>query len=219
MRAKGGLIYMSGSGADETISDYGMDGRKLYPHSCFAGVFPANLSEVFPWCSFYYGTQRAYLMKEELTGGAHGIETRCARARRQWRHRARALPREVAMSRTSSVFFSLLQMRARARETDPFLDPKVVQEYLWLTHTLKNSDYKMPVAKYMRDNDFPNAWKEKKGFGGHKRMIARTTITEMSLPGSGPGPPAARLAQRRTATGRHRHSRAHMLPLRRNQPR
>ena len=143
VRAKGGLIYMSGSGADETISDYGMDGRKLHPHSCFGGVFPANLSQLFPrWtspeCSFYYGTQRAYLMKEELTGGAHGIETRY-----------------------------------------PFLDPKVVQEYLWLTHTLKNSDYKMPVSQYMRDHDFPNAWKQKKGFGGHKNMVAKTTITEM----------------------------------------
>eukprot|EP00966_Prymnesium_polylepis_P156149 3607659-Prymnesium_polylepis.2 len=53
-----------------------MDGVKLFPHSCFAGVFPANLSDIFPWCSFYKGSQRAYLMKEELTAGAHGVEGR-----------------------------------------------------------------------------------------------------------------------------------------------
>lgn len=123
VRDRGGLIYLSGSGADETINDYGLKGKKIFPHSCFAGVFPANLSTIFPWCSFYGGTQRAYLMKEELVGGAHGIESRY-----------------------------------------PFLDPYVVQENLWLTHTLKNSEYKRPVADFLRKHSFPNMWGRKAGF-------------------------------------------------------
>ena len=129
MRQRGGLIYRAGSGADEIISDYSRNGTKLYCHSCFNGRFPANLSELWPqWtsrkCAFYYGTQRMYLMKEELAGGAHGIEARY-----------------------------------------PFLDPEVVQEYLWLTHDVKNSEYKRPVADFLRRHDFPNFWGKKVGFG------------------------------------------------------
>lgn len=124
VRSRGGLIYLSGSGADETISDYGMHGKRIFTQSCFAGVFPENLTAIFPWCNFYHGTQRAYLMKEELTGGAHGIETRY-----------------------------------------PFLDPNVVQEYLWLTAETKNSEYKRPVADFLRIYDFPNMYSVKAGFG------------------------------------------------------
>jgi len=85
VRQRGGLIYISGSGADEIISDYAINGRKVFPHSNFAGIFPSNLSTIFPrfnqlakakWQSFFLGSQRDYLMKEELTGGAHGIESR-----------------------------------------------------------------------------------------------------------------------------------------------
>ncbi|KAJ1450044.1 nucleophile aminohydrolase [Pelagophyceae sp. CCMP2097] len=120
VRKRGGLIYLSGSGADETISDYAMGGRPIAPSSCFRGVWPEDLGSIFPWCNFYYGKQRAYLIKEELTGGAHGIETRC-----------------------------------------PFLDIDVVQEYLWLSRAVKNSEYKRPVADYLRsggDEPFLNAW-------------------------------------------------------------
>ena len=46
----------------------------------------------------------------------------------------------------------------------PFLDPHVVQEYLWLTADLKNSEYKRPVADYLRVGAFPNHWKAKIGF-------------------------------------------------------
>jgi len=43
-RPRGGLVYLSGSGADEIISDYAMNGIKLFAHSCFGGTFPSNLS-------------------------------------------------------------------------------------------------------------------------------------------------------------------------------
>ncbi|CAE8601256.1 unnamed protein product, partial [Polarella glacialis] len=76
VRQRGILVYLSGTGADEVISDYGHGGRKFFPHSSFGGLFPEELSEVFPWPSFFLGTQRDYLMKEELVAGAHGIEGR-----------------------------------------------------------------------------------------------------------------------------------------------
>jgi len=47
------LVYFSGTGADEIISDYGFGGKKLTPHSSFGGLFPRNLSSVFPWYNFF----------------------------------------------------------------------------------------------------------------------------------------------------------------------
>lgn len=70
------LIYLSGSGADETISDYGFNKVKHYGHSTIGGYFPDDLSKVFPWKNFFGNTQRAYLMKEETVTGAWGIEGR-----------------------------------------------------------------------------------------------------------------------------------------------
>lgn len=72
----GHKIYISGSGADEIISDYGFAGKKIFGHSNFGGLFPENLESVFPWPSFYGSTMRAYLDKEEYIAGSHGIETR-----------------------------------------------------------------------------------------------------------------------------------------------
>jgi asparagine synthetase B (glutamine-hydrolysing) len=69
-------VYLSGSGADEIYSDYGFMGKKIYSHSHFGGLFKERLQEHFPWPSFFGSTMRAYLMKEELVGGAFGIEAR-----------------------------------------------------------------------------------------------------------------------------------------------
>lgn len=75
-RQNNSLICISGSGADEIISDYGFGGRPIYQHSNFGGHWPDNLSNIFPWASFYGSTQQAYIRKEEAIGGAYGIETR-----------------------------------------------------------------------------------------------------------------------------------------------
>ena len=75
-RQKNNIIYLTGSGADEIISDYGWNGIKHYRHSTIGGKFPKNLEEIFPWRNFFMNTQRAYLMKEEYTSGTHGIEGR-----------------------------------------------------------------------------------------------------------------------------------------------
>jgi len=73
---EGYRIYLSGQGADEIISDYGHNGRKIYNHSSFGGKFPEDLNGFWPWHSFYDGTQIKYLNKEEYIAGHYGIETR-----------------------------------------------------------------------------------------------------------------------------------------------
>ncbi len=46
----------------------------------------------------------------------------------------------------------------------PYLDKQVVQEFLWLTPHLKNSDYKAPLTKYMEENNYPFDKELKVGF-------------------------------------------------------
>ena len=69
-------IYFSGQGADEIISDYGFNGKRIYKHSQFGGKFPNTLEGFWPWHSFWDGTQIQYLNKEEYIAGHFGIETR-----------------------------------------------------------------------------------------------------------------------------------------------
>ena len=77
-------ILLSGSGADEIYSDYGMYGRALSRSSCFGGKWPDNLNDILSndpeddviWKSFYHFTQRDYLAKEEIISGLYGIEGR-----------------------------------------------------------------------------------------------------------------------------------------------
>jgi asparagine synthetase B (glutamine-hydrolysing) len=121
-------IYLSGQGADEIISDYGFNGKKIYPHSSFGGLFPQNLNTFFPWHSFFDGTQIQYLNKEEYIAGHYGIETRY-----------------------------------------PFLDKYLVQEFLWLDFSLKNSKYKSVLNEYLTQNQFPFS-EEKIGFNVLKNL-------------------------------------------------
>jgi asparagine synthetase B (glutamine-hydrolysing) len=74
--AKKQRVYLSGQGGDEIYSDYGYNGKKFYKHSQFGGKFPKDLAQIFPWRSFYGGTQLSYLSKEENVSGLHGIEGR-----------------------------------------------------------------------------------------------------------------------------------------------
>lgn len=75
-RRGGELVNLSGSGADEIMSDYGFAGRKFFYHSEFGGLFPEDLTKLFPWKKFYGDTQRSYLFKEEYILGRHGLEGR-----------------------------------------------------------------------------------------------------------------------------------------------
>jgi asparagine synthetase B (glutamine-hydrolysing) len=71
-------VLLSGSGADEIISDYAVDGVATASLSCFGGRTPADLAApgFFPWCNYFERTQRNLLLREEIVAGAHGIEAR-----------------------------------------------------------------------------------------------------------------------------------------------
>ena len=45
----------------------------------------------------------------------------------------------------------------------PFLDKDVVQEFLWLSHDLKNKNYKAPLKKYLEILKYPFDLNKKKG--------------------------------------------------------
>lgn len=78
-------IVLSGSGADEIMSDYSLNGNWLSNQTCFGGVFPNDLSIIFPkncvdknciWKNFYYSVQELYISKEESLTGGFGMEGR-----------------------------------------------------------------------------------------------------------------------------------------------
>lgn len=75
-KLEGIKINLSGQGADEIISDYGFNEKKIYKQSCFGGLFPKKLENIFPWCNFWDGTQIQYLNAQEYVAGSYGIETR-----------------------------------------------------------------------------------------------------------------------------------------------
>jgi asparagine synthetase B (glutamine-hydrolysing) len=122
-RQDGYKVCLSGGGADEIISDYGIEGHRIFPQSNFGGKFPEDLRSIFPWASFYGSSMESYMMKEEYVGGAYGIETRY-----------------------------------------PFLDKKVVQEFLNLDISLKNTHYKSAIYEYLTRNEVPFAHCSKIGF-------------------------------------------------------
>ena len=126
---EGYKIYLSGQGADEIISDYGFQGRKIYNHSNFGGLFPNKLEDIFPWEGFFKGTQVRYLNKEEYVAGSHGIETRY-----------------------------------------PFLDTKLVQEFLWLSPELKNKQYKSSLDAYLTKEKYPFEKGIKVGFRANSNL-------------------------------------------------
>ena len=70
-------IFLSGTGCDEIIGDYYIkDHYNTDPSTCFKGIFPINLKDIFPWKNFYNGTMRKYLTKDEYIIGCLGLETR-----------------------------------------------------------------------------------------------------------------------------------------------
>ena len=122
-KKEGKKVYLSGSGSDEIFSDYGFNGEKKFLHSNFGGLFPDDLSTIFPWASFYGSTMVSYLAKEEYVAGSYGIETRY-----------------------------------------PYLDKYVVQEFLWLDSSLKNSKYKSVLDDYLTTSEYPFEPNIKRGF-------------------------------------------------------
>ena len=77
-REEGRLVMLSGSGADETSTDYGFNGVRLSDSSEWGGYWPDDetLSHLFPWGNFFGGTNANYLGREERVTGVYGIEGR-----------------------------------------------------------------------------------------------------------------------------------------------
>ena len=123
-------VILSGSGADEIISDYGFNGEKIYEHSEFGGLFPNSLEGFFPWKKFYGDTQRSYLKKDEMVAGIFGIEGRY-----------------------------------------PFLDIEVIQNFLNLSASLKNKEYKSCLAYLLDLYDYPYNKGTKDGFYPEKSQF------------------------------------------------
>ena len=151
MKKKKERIYITGSGADEIISDYGFDGKKYYSQSCFGGLFPDDLEIIFPksskschcekeypvWFNFYEGTQESYIAKEDVISGLSGIEGRY-----------------------------------------PYLDKYVVQEFLYLLPELKNKHYKSVIHHYLTVNNYPFIEGEKIGFEPDKNLTPEYELSE-----------------------------------------
>ncbi len=72
----GKKIGLSGMGADELFSDYGIFKKSYYDHSNFNGIFPDDLNTIFPWASFNGSSMESYLMKDEYIGGSYNLEMR-----------------------------------------------------------------------------------------------------------------------------------------------
>lgn len=53
----------------------------------------------------------------------------------------------------------------------PFLDTSLVQEFLWLTPELKNSEYKAPLHHYLKRNNYPFKGREKVGFSAGRNLL------------------------------------------------
>lgn len=56
----------------------------------------------------------------------------------------------------------------------PFLDVQLVQEFLWLTPELKNSEYKAPLHHYLKVNNYPFKEWEKVGFNAGHNLLGST---------------------------------------------
>ena len=74
-RPLGIRVYLSGAGADEIYGDYGRIGAAASSDGRVR-AWPANLSAIWPWPSFFGQEMRDYLRKEEYVAGAHAIEGR-----------------------------------------------------------------------------------------------------------------------------------------------
>ncbi len=107
-KSEGRKIYLSGSGADELFSDYGFGGVKKYQHSNFGGLFPDDLSTIFPWASFYKSSQETYIAKEEHVAGSFGIETRYPYLDKYVVQEFLSLSPELKNSKYKSVLYNYL---------------------------------------------------------------------------------------------------------------
>ena len=105
-----------------------------YKHTNFHGIFPENLKDIFP----------------VFENGA-------------WRHRGWP----SFFSSTTQSYIEKCEWTGGSWGIEtryPFLDPQVVQEFLWLKAELKNRNYKAPLYEFLIANDYPFEKGQKIGF-------------------------------------------------------
>ena len=61
----------------------------------------------------------------------------------------------------------------------PFLDLKVVQEYLSISASLKNSEYKFPILNFLKKNNYPVNYNVKSGFNPVHYKISERIISKI----------------------------------------
>jgi len=75
MKPYGKKVLVTGEGGDEVYSDYGYHGKKIRWHSTTGGIFPEDLSTVWPWHDDQ-NILTKWVSRAEAVGGYWGIELR-----------------------------------------------------------------------------------------------------------------------------------------------
>jgi len=131
-------IFLSGQGADEIFSDYGWQGYNI------KDVYNPNPDRIRKTSSFY-GNFTKNLEDIFPWPNFYNGMNQCFIAKEE-------------------LTASLFGIETRY----PFLDKDVVQEFLWLSHDLKNKYYKAPLHNFLVENNYPFACNEKVGFKAKK---------------------------------------------------
>lgn len=160
-------VGISGIGADEIVSDYAFNGTpKSKPASAMGRMrWPSGLREVFPCRPDAYGPPLGNAESLDEDGAPPGTcgSPPCAcddpSKNAGWTNfYGNALRNFMFMTEYVGGGWGI-------ESRYPFLDPEVVQEFLWLTPEVKNSAYKRPIRDYLAHNQYPFKEGLKTGFG------------------------------------------------------
>ena len=127
-------IFLSGQGADEIYSDYGWQGKDIKNMNMKTYKIDNKPSSFFG--NFPDDLNEIFPWPNFYSG-----MNECFISKEEY---------------TASLFG--LETRY------PFLDKKVVQEFLWLSKDLKNKNYKAPLYDYLTTNNYPFDLNKKAGF-------------------------------------------------------
>ncbi|CAE8611265.1 unnamed protein product [Polarella glacialis] len=139
--AAGLRVMLSGQGADETMTNYFDRGRRIMDLKGVADERP--LANASGFTGFY--PDRLF----------------------------EVFPWTNFFRGTNQVFMQTIEAACGAHGIEsryPFLDPAVVQEWLWLTPEAKHAAYKAPIEELMTKAGYPFQPSLKNGFGANKQL-------------------------------------------------
>ena len=172
---KNARVTISGIGADEIICDYAENGKPRAKCASAMGtmLWPEDLRSVFPCRPDAYGPQLGFAKladAEAVAGNCSDPPCSCKDPGKNagWTNfYGNALRNFMWYTEYVGGAYGI-----EARY--PFLDPEVVQEFLWLSPEVKNSAYKRPIQDLLRAHKYPFKEGLKTGFGSesdHKSHI------------------------------------------------